>query len=123
LANLSFQGGDEEKFKLVVEAHAVLSDPQRRARYDMGEDEDGMNGGGPGGGFPGGFGPGGFGQNVDLTDLFGQFHSGGMAGSGFGARGFNTFGAGGGGGGSSRRGFHAHSSHSHSHSGGFPYFE
>ncbi|KAG2042760.1 hypothetical protein BDR03DRAFT_990382 [Suillus americanus] len=35
------KGGDEEKFKLVVEAHAVLSDPQRRERYDMGEDEDG----------------------------------------------------------------------------------
>lgn len=40
------KGGDEEKFKLVVEAHAVLSDAQRRARYDMGEDEDGMNEGG-----------------------------------------------------------------------------
>jgi DnaJ family protein C protein 7 len=30
------KGGDEEKFKLVVEANAVLSDPQRRERYDMG---------------------------------------------------------------------------------------
>ncbi|XP_006461589.1 hypothetical protein AGABI2DRAFT_185760 [Agaricus bisporus var. bisporus H97] len=39
------KGGDEEKFKLVVEAHAVLSDPQRRARYDMGEDEDGSSSG------------------------------------------------------------------------------
>ncbi|KAI9509137.1 hypothetical protein F5148DRAFT_1275432 [Russula earlei] len=36
------KGGDEEKFKLVVEAHAVLSDPRRRERYDLGEDEDGM---------------------------------------------------------------------------------
>jgi len=29
---------------LVVEANGVLSDPQRRERYDLGEDEDGMNG-------------------------------------------------------------------------------
>ena len=33
---------------MVVEAHAVLSDPLQRKRYDMGEDEDGMNGGGGG---------------------------------------------------------------------------
>jgi curved DNA-binding protein CbpA len=31
------------KFKLVVEAYAVLSDRRRRERYDMGEDEDGQN--------------------------------------------------------------------------------
>lgn len=86
----------------------------------MGEDEDGMmnGGGGAAGGFPSGFGHAGFGQHVDLTDLFGQFHSGGMAGSGFGTRGFNSYAGGPGAGGSSRRGFH-----SHTHSGGFPYFE
>ncbi|KAG8722149.1 hypothetical protein FRC08_006598, partial [Ceratobasidium sp. 394] len=39
------KGGDEEKFKLVGEAHAVLSDPQRRRRYDAGGDEDGSNDG------------------------------------------------------------------------------
>ena len=33
-----FEGGDEEKFKLVVEAHTVLSDPYRRERYDLGKD-------------------------------------------------------------------------------------
>jgi DnaJ family protein C protein 7 len=42
----------------------VLSDPRRRERYDMGEDEDGLNDGGPGG-FPGG--------GVHFADLFAQF--------------------------------------------------
>lgn len=41
------KGGDVKQFQLVGEAHAVLSDPQRRNRYDMGEDEDGGMGGGP----------------------------------------------------------------------------
>jgi len=56
------KGGDEENFKLVVEANAVLSDSRRRERYDMGEDEDGMSEGGMGG--------------VDLSELFAQFHRG-----------------------------------------------
>ncbi|KAL6297874.1 protein prenylyltransferase [Sparassis latifolia] len=70
------KGGDEEKFKLVVEAHSVLSDPRRRERYDMGEDEDGGNNGmgGMGGMHP-----------MDLSELFAQFHaqSGGFTGGGF----------------------------------------
>ncbi|PPQ76436.1 hypothetical protein CVT24_013314 [Panaeolus cyanescens] len=94
------KGGDEEKFKLVVEAHAVLSDPQRRERYDMGEDEDGMNDGGMGGmgGFGGGM------SAMDLEEIFAQFGGGGPRFGG------GHFGGGGFGGG--RRG--------HSHS-GFPF--
>jgi len=71
------KGGDEEKFKLVAEAHAVLSDPQRRERYDLGEDEDGttdsshMRG-------PGGMNP------ADFASMFAQFGGpGGGGGSGF----------------------------------------
>jgi len=73
------KGGDEEKFKLVVEAHAVLSDPQRRERYDLGDDEDGttdsshMRG-------PGGMNP------ADFASMFAQFGgSGGGGGSPFGS--------------------------------------
>ncbi|KAJ7027927.1 hypothetical protein C8F04DRAFT_964716 [Mycena alexandri] len=85
------KGGDEEKFKLVVEANAVLSDPQRRERYDMGEDEDGMSESSAG--MHGG---------VDLSELFAQFHGGGGGfGGGFGGGGF-------GGGGFSGGGMHSH---------------
>ncbi|KAF4569510.1 hypothetical protein EYR40_008485 [Pleurotus pulmonarius] len=72
------KGGDEEKFKLVVEAHAVLSDPRRRQRYDMGEDDE------PSGGdqFSGGFG------HMDISELFAQFGGGG--GGGFPSGGFHS---------------------------------
>jgi DnaJ homolog subfamily C member 7 len=79
------QGGDEEKFKLVAEAHAVLSDPQRRERYDLGEDEDGttdssqMRGAG--------------GMPPDIARMFAQFGTGGggfQFGSG-GPHGFRGF--------------------------------
>ena len=60
---------------MVAEAHAVLSNPQRRERYDLGEDEDGMNGGG--GGFGGGFG----GMNpADMEEIIAQFAFGGGGG-------------------------------------------
>jgi len=72
-SDVFFQGGDEEKFKLVVEAHNVLSDPRRRERYDLGEDEDGMSDSSGAGGM------GGMSQ-MDLAELFAQFHGG----SGFG---------------------------------------
>jgi len=76
------KGGDEEKFKLVVEAHAVLSDPRRRERYDLGEDEDGMTDSSP---MRGGMPP-------DLASMFAQFSSGpgGPFGPG-GAHGFRGF--------------------------------
>ncbi|KAH9479103.1 DnaJ-like protein subfamily C member 7 [Psilocybe cubensis] len=97
------KGGDEEKFKLVVEANAVLSDPKRRERYDMGEDEDGLNDGSSG------FHGGGFGgmSPEDLESIFASFGGGG--GARFGGGGFGGMGGGFGGGG--RRG------HSHSHHG------
>jgi DnaJ family protein C protein 7 len=74
------QGGDEEKFKLVVEANAVLSDARRRERYDLGEDEDGLNDGGGMGGHPfaAGMRPG------DLEELFSAFGGGGPQFGGFG---------------------------------------
>ncbi|KAJ7089731.1 hypothetical protein B0H15DRAFT_269331 [Mycena belliarum] len=81
------KGGDEEKFKLVVEANAVLSDPQRRERYDMGEDEDGMSESSGMNGMGG----------VDLSELFAQFHGGGGGFGGFpGHGGGGGFGGGGG---------------------------
>ncbi|KAI0047396.1 protein prenylyltransferase, partial [Auriscalpium vulgare] len=84
------KGGDEEKFKLVVEAHAVISDPRRRERYDLGEDEDGAMDSSGMGGMHGGM------NQADLASMFAQFGGGGGGG------GFGGFGGAGGAG----RGFH-----------------
>ncbi|KAF7370894.1 hypothetical protein MSAN_00723300 [Mycena sanguinolenta] len=96
------KGGDEEKFKLVVEANAVLSDPQRRERYDMGEDEDGMSDSSGMGGMHG----------MDLSELFAQFHGGGGSFGGF-RSGFGGGGGGFGGGGFGGGGFGGGGMHSH----------
>jgi molecular chaperone DnaJ len=75
------QGGDEVKFKEANEAYEVLSNPEKRQRYDQfGHAGVGGNGGGAGGNpFSGGqyqsanfdFG------DLGLGDIFGQFFGGG----------------------------------------------
>ncbi|MBB4857752.1 DnaJ-class molecular chaperone [Novosphingobium chloroacetimidivorans] len=96
-----------ERFSEVTSAYDLLSDKDKRARFDRGEiDADGnpmgfggMGGGGFGGGAHRGFGGGGGGfegfssEGIDLGDLFGDMfggragaRGGGMGGDPFGAR-------------------------------------
>ena len=76
--------GEDKKFKEVNEAYQVLSDDQKRARYDQFGSSDGPMGGGGGGqgGFEG-FDFSGFqnGQGFDMgdiSDIFGDIFGGGM---------------------------------------------
>ena len=75
----------EEKFKEAAEAYSVLSDADKRARYDR-YGFAGMNGGNAnGGGFGGGFGD--FDLNDILNSVFGNgFNFGGFGGFGGGSR-------------------------------------
>lgn len=72
----------EAKFKEANEAYEVLSDSEKKARYDQfghaGVDPN-YGAGGPGGGFGGG-------MDFDLGDIFGSFFGGGFGGGGFGGR-------------------------------------
>jgi molecular chaperone DnaJ len=67
--------GDEEKYKEVTEAYAVLGDEKKKAEYDTyGQSFSGAGGGG------GPFGGGGFqqgGMDFDMNDIFSQFGFGG----------------------------------------------
>jgi len=69
----------EEKFKEINEANEVLSDPDKKARYD----QFGFAGVDPsyGAGAQGGYGPGDFGGFGDLGDIFGSFFGGGFGGT------------------------------------------
>jgi molecular chaperone DnaJ len=76
----------EENFKKAAEAYEILSDPQKKAKYDQYGHQAFENGGGGGGGFGGG--------HMNMDDIFSQF--GDVFGSAFGG-GRSGFGGGGGG--------------------------
>ncbi len=82
----------EEKFKEAAEAYEILSDPQKKARYDR-FGHAGVGGNAGGGGFGGG--------GMTMEDIFSQF--GDIFGDGGGGAGFESFFGGRGGGRGGRR--------------------
>ena len=102
----------EKKFKEITEAYEVLSDEQKRQRYDSGADDEEFGFGGGGGGF----------SAADLGSIF-QMFGGGMGGMGGfpgGGGGFRFFNGGGGGGG--RRTYTFNASDFGGGGGGFGFF-
>jgi len=100
-----------ERFSKVTQAYDILTDKDKRARYDRGEIDDDGNprapfgyGGGGGGGARPGAGPGGFGRSpgpdfgggeeIDLSDLFDGLFGGNAGAQRRGGGGFGGFGRG-----------------------------
>jgi molecular chaperone DnaJ len=65
--DVSKEAGAEDKFKKISEAYSILSDPQKKSKYDRYGDTDGFSNSG-GGGF------GGFGGFADIFEQFTNYY-------------------------------------------------